>query len=75
MAQKEEDIEKNLTGDDLPQADALRSSWFKRVQKGILTSTSEKKEIQEGLWYQMSLSASIPVLQQSERRKIRSPNA
>ena len=50
MAKKEEDIEKNLTGDDLPQADALRSSWFKRVQKGILTSTSEKKEIQEGLW-------------------------
>ncbi|TWI85403.1 acetyl-CoA carboxylase carboxyl transferase subunit beta [Lacibacter cauensis] len=50
MAKKEEDIEKNLTGDDLPQADAIRSSWFKRVQKGILTSTSEKKEIQEGLW-------------------------
>lgn len=50
MAKKEEDIEKNLTGDDLPKEDALRSSWFKRVQKGILTSTSEKKEIQEGLW-------------------------
>lgn len=50
MAKKEEDIEKNLTGDDLPQADASRSSWFKRVQKGILTTTSEKKEIQEGLW-------------------------
>ncbi len=50
MAKKEEDIEKNLTGDDLPQADSSRSSWFKRVQKGILTSTSEKKEIQEGLW-------------------------
>lgn len=50
MAKKDEDIEKNLTGDDLPKEDALRSSWFKRVQKGILTSTSEKKEIQEGLW-------------------------
>lgn len=50
MAKHEEDIEKNLTGDDLPQADASRSSWFKRVQKGILTKTSEKKEIQEGLW-------------------------
>jgi acetyl-CoA carboxylase carboxyl transferase subunit beta len=50
MAKKEEDIEKNLTGDDLPKEDALRSSWFKRVQKGILTSTSEKREIQEGLW-------------------------
>lgn len=50
MSKKEEDIEKNLTGDDLPQTDAERSNWFKRVQKGILTSTSDKKEIKEGLW-------------------------
>lgn len=50
MAKHEEDIEKNLTGDDLPKEDAARSSWFKRVQKGILTKNSEKKEIQEGLW-------------------------
>jgi acetyl-CoA carboxylase carboxyl transferase subunit beta len=50
MAKQEEDIEKNLTGDDLPQTDAEKSSWFKRVQKGILTSTSDKKEIKEGLW-------------------------
>jgi len=51
MAKKQvEDIEKNLTGDDLPSADTSRSSWFKRGQKGILTKFSEKKEIQEGLW-------------------------
>lgn len=50
MAKHEEDIEKNLTGDDLPEPDPSRSSWFKRVHKGILTKTSEKKEIQEGLW-------------------------
>ena len=50
MAKQEEDIEKNLTGEDLPHEDSQRSSWFKRVQKGILTSTSEKKEIREGLW-------------------------
>ncbi len=50
MAKHEEDIEKNLTGEDLPHEDSQRSSWFKRVQKGILTSTSEKKEIREGLW-------------------------
>ncbi|MBX9782262.1 MAG: acetyl-CoA carboxylase, carboxyltransferase subunit beta [Chitinophagaceae bacterium] len=49
MAKKEEDIEKNLTGEDLPEQDA-KSGWFKRVQKGILTQTSDKKEIQEGLW-------------------------
>ncbi len=50
MAAKEEDIEKNLTGDDLPEPDIAKTSWFKRVQKGILTSTSDKKEIKEGLW-------------------------
>lgn len=26
------------------------SSWFRRVRKGILTSTSEKKDTPEGLW-------------------------
>ena len=50
MAKHVEDIDKNLTGDDLPHEDSARSSWFKRAQKGILTKTSEKKEIQEGLW-------------------------
>ncbi|MFN4284570.1 MAG: acetyl-CoA carboxylase, carboxyltransferase subunit beta [Lacibacter sp.] len=50
MSKKTEDFEKKLTGDDLPEADTSRSTWFKRVQKGILTKTSEKKEIQEGLW-------------------------
>jgi acetyl-CoA carboxylase carboxyl transferase subunit beta len=49
MAKREEDIEKNLTGEDLPEHE-LKSSWFKRVQKGILTKSTDKKEIQEGLW-------------------------
>lgn len=49
MAKREEDIEKNLTGEDLPKAEE-HLSWFRRVQKGILTNTSEKKEIKEGLW-------------------------
>lgn len=26
-------------------------SWFKRIKKGITTSTNEKKETPEGLWY------------------------
>ncbi len=26
-------------------------SWFKRVKKGITTSTEDKKETPEGLWY------------------------
>jgi acetyl-CoA carboxylase carboxyl transferase subunit beta len=50
MAKHEDDIEKNLTGEDLPKTDSGRSSWFKRVQQGILTKNSEKKEIQEGVW-------------------------
>ena len=25
--------------------------WFKRIQGGIKTSTNDKKEIPEGLWY------------------------
>jgi acetyl-CoA carboxylase carboxyl transferase subunit beta len=46
---KEEDLEVNLTGEDFPGAHH-KTSWFKRIQKGILTSTSEKKETPEGLW-------------------------
>ena len=46
---KEEDIEVNLTGEDFPDG-AHKTSWFKRMQKGILTKTSEKKETPEGLW-------------------------
>jgi acetyl-CoA carboxylase carboxyl transferase subunit beta len=49
MSKKEEDIEKNLTGEDLPEQET-KSNWFKRVQKGILTQSSDKREIQEGLW-------------------------
>lgn len=33
-----------------PNKEEHSSSWFKRVRKGILTSTSEKKETPDGLW-------------------------
>lgn len=33
-----------------PNKDDQSSSWFKRVRKGILTSTAEKKETPDGLW-------------------------
>lgn len=39
--------------DFIPGSDTNKeesSSWFKRVRKGILTSTSEKKDTPEGLW-------------------------
>ncbi len=49
MSKKEEDFEANLTGDE-GKLDDIKSSWFKRMKKGINTKTSEKKETPEGLW-------------------------
>jgi acetyl-CoA carboxylase carboxyl transferase subunit beta len=41
----------NLTGEDLNHSDAAdKSRWFKRIRKGISTSTADKKETPEGLW-------------------------
>lgn len=30
------------------------STWFRRIKKGILTATNEKKEAPDGLWYRCS---------------------
>lgn len=49
MAKQFEDFDANLAGEE-GKADEQKSSWFKRIKKGILTSTSEKKETPEGLW-------------------------
>jgi acetyl-CoA carboxylase carboxyl transferase subunit beta len=46
---QEEDFEANLAGED-GQSEEAKRSWFKRIKKGILTSTAEKKETPEGLW-------------------------
>lgn len=45
----DEDFEANLAGEE-GQSEESKSSWFKRIKKGILTSTAEKKETPEGLW-------------------------
>ncbi len=51
MREKVEDIEVNLTGEELNHSDAAdKSRWFKRIRKGISTSTADKKETPEGLW-------------------------
>ncbi|MFZ9403599.1 MAG: acetyl-CoA carboxylase, carboxyltransferase subunit beta [Sediminibacterium sp.] len=51
MKNREEDIELNLTGEGANQSDAAdKSRWFKRIRKGINTSTADKKETPEGLW-------------------------
>jgi len=46
---QEEDFDANLAGEEGLSEEA-KSSWFKRIKKGILTSTAEKKETPEGLW-------------------------
>ncbi|HLA53297.1 MAG TPA: acetyl-CoA carboxylase, carboxyltransferase subunit beta [Flavitalea sp.] len=46
---QEEDFEANLAGEE-GQSEETRTSWFKRIKKGILTSTADKKETPEGLW-------------------------
>jgi len=46
---QEEDFDANLAGEE-GHSEESRTSWFKRIKKGILTSTAEKKETPEGLW-------------------------
>src|SRR5436190_2580348 len=49
MAKQFEDFDVNLAGEE-GKSEETKSSWFKRIKKGILTTTSEKKETPEGLW-------------------------
>ncbi len=49
MAKQFEDFDANLAGEE-GKTEETKSRWFKRIKKGILTSTSEKKETPEGLW-------------------------
>ncbi|HEY4153780.1 MAG TPA: acetyl-CoA carboxylase, carboxyltransferase subunit beta [Puia sp.] len=46
---REEDFEANLSGEE-GTTEETKTNWFKRIKKGILTSTAEKKETPEGLW-------------------------
>jgi len=49
-----EEFEHRLTGEELQLEETAeleqKTSWFRRHKKGILTSTSEKKETPDGLW-------------------------
>ncbi len=49
MAKLIEDFDANLAGEE-GKTEETKSSWFKRIKKGINTKTSEKKETPEGLW-------------------------
>lgn len=46
---QEEDFDANLAGEE-GISDETKKSWFKRIKKGILTSTKDKKDAPEGLW-------------------------
>ena len=49
MSKQFEDFDANLTGEE-GKTEETKSSWFRRIKKGINTKTSEKKETPEGLW-------------------------
>ena len=47
MEKEEEDFDGDLSGEE--SSDSKRS-WFRRIKKGITTSTKDKKEAPDGLW-------------------------
>ncbi len=49
MPKQIEDFDANLAGEE-GKTEETKTSWFKRIKKGINTKTSEKKETPEGLW-------------------------
>jgi acetyl-CoA carboxylase carboxyl transferase subunit beta len=54
MADQEDELSESLSGDDLSRESSgsgdSKTKWYKRLRKGITTSTSEKREMPEGLW-------------------------
>ena len=44
-----EDFDAKLAGEDT-DANEMKSTWFKRKNRGILTSTKDKKDAPDGLW-------------------------
>jgi acetyl-CoA carboxylase carboxyl transferase subunit beta len=47
---KEEDFDASLSGEENTDSAGNKPNWFKRMKKGILTSTKDKKDAPEGLW-------------------------
>jgi len=46
-----EDLELNLTGEETTsESGEVKPKWYKRIRKGITTSTTDKRETPEGLW-------------------------
>lgn len=46
---KDEDFDANLAGEE-GETEETKRRWFRRIKKGITTSTKDKKEAPDGLW-------------------------
>jgi len=46
---QEEDFDANLAGEE-GESEETKRSWFRRIKKGITTSTKDKKGAPDGLW-------------------------
>ena len=46
---QDEDFDANLAGEE-GEAEETKRRWFRRIKKGITTSTKDKKEAPDGLW-------------------------
>ncbi len=46
---QEEDFDANLAGEE-GETEETKRRWFRRIKKGITTSTKDKKEAPDGLW-------------------------
>jgi acetyl-CoA carboxylase carboxyl transferase subunit beta len=56
MAEKDDELNESLSGndEDISKENTVtgeaKSKWYRRLRKGITTSTAEKREMPEGLW-------------------------
>ncbi|MGN6352870.1 MAG: acetyl-CoA carboxylase, carboxyltransferase subunit beta [Parafilimonas sp.] len=54
MAELNDELSESLSGEEGSKEEAggseTKEKWYKRLRKGITTSTSEKREMPEGLW-------------------------
>ncbi len=49
MKEEAEDFRAKLAGEEIEES-GNKENWFRRIQKGITTSTKDKKEAPDGLW-------------------------
>ena len=67
---KEDDFESSLSGEEDTE-EQLKANWFKRMKKGILTSTKDKKDAPEGLWSKCtSCKYTCPITELAENKYV-----